>query len=332
MFHKQNLIQEANIIIQNEHKIKYCCAPSTHDTQCKGNIIKAHSISKCLGLNEIKNQHSEVYYLKPYSNLYSLEKAQGKFLIEKINIKSASTASMFCQIHDKNLFQPIEDKEFIINKENCFLLTYRSVSLEFFKTNNKSFIPSSKQNDISTLKDKLDYFLIHNEFDQINHYIIEVKENNLLTSSIYTPCVNFQNQIIQDANSDDNLIPIIINSIRTGKKGYIIFSFEKNNTNFIEKYLKGLISLPNFKQSQVLTNIFFKTFENNFWNISWWDKLEKKRQNELLNYMQPLQTTDTPKSYVDFAQIIERNNRRFNKVLKRSDQPGFYVQQGYYLK
>lgn len=328
----KEIINAANKILQEEQKIKYCCAPTKHNIQCKGNILKAHSISMCLGLKKIKDKNNEVYSIKNYGNLHSLNHNQGVFSVQKINIKSASTARMFCQTHDKDIFQPIEDHDFIINEKNCFLLAYRSVCLEFFKTNEKSFIPQLKKADISILKNELDNFLVNKKFDQLGHYIIEVKNNNLLTSSIYTPCVNFQNQIIQDANSENVLIPVIVNSIRTGDIGYIIFSFRIKDINFIENYLKGLISLKNFKQSQVLTNIFFKNFENNFWNISWWDALDKKRKHELYNYMQPLQTTAIPKAFDDMKKIIDRNNKRFTKILRTQDTPGFYVQKGYYLK
>lgn len=329
----KKFINATNKIFQEEQKFRYCCAPIKHGTQCNGNIIKAHSISICLGLKNIKDMNNEVYSIRNHGNIHSLYKAQGVFSEQKINIKSASTARMFCQTHDKEIFQPIEDQDFIINKKNCFLLAYRSVCLEFFKTNKKISVPQLKQYDISILKNKLDNFLIHEEFDQLNHYIFEVKCNNLLTSSIYTPCVNFKNKIIQDAESKNALIPVIVNSIRINSTGYIIFSFEKEHTNFIEEdYLKKLISLPIFKQSQVLTNIFFKIFENIFWNIAWWENLDKKRKLELFNYMQPLQTTTKPCSFDDMEEIMNRNNNRFAKILTSEDTPGFYVQKGYYLK
>ncbi|TGN16845.1 hypothetical protein [Leptospira bandrabouensis] len=91
---------------------------------CDQPPIGSHSIQKAK-LKLISDSKNEVYYFK--SSYKHLEKPIPK--IDKINIASASVFPGFCGVHDKELFQIIEDNEIDPNnKHHTSLLVYRALA------------------------------------------------------------------------------------------------------------------------------------------------------------------------------------------------------------
>ena len=107
---------------------KYCSVPSVMRNKCSGKIIKAHSISKSASLKDIAHNGHVLTTFKEaisFKNGFNVSP-------KKIGIQKASTFTGFCAYHDKLLYQPIEDFDFVISEENCFLIAYRAISREIF--------------------------------------------------------------------------------------------------------------------------------------------------------------------------------------------------------
>jgi len=99
-----------------------------HDqSKCSEKIIKAHSIQNNKILSSL-SVNGEVVVLQLNAELESLN-----FKGQEIGKKIATIFSGFCSYHDKTVFQPIEDIDYINNEEQNFLFAYRTFAYEYHK-------------------------------------------------------------------------------------------------------------------------------------------------------------------------------------------------------
>lgn len=105
-----------------------CCFWGGQQNDCSDNIISAHSIQRGKILNFI-SENGMIYYLtaEPSDNL-----SEFKPTFKQEGIKKFSTFSGFCGKHDKEVFQPIEDKCFECTEEQLNLYAYRAISKELY--------------------------------------------------------------------------------------------------------------------------------------------------------------------------------------------------------
>jgi hypothetical protein len=54
---------------------------------------------------------------------------------ELVGLNFASTFTGFCSNHDGQLFSPVENKIFVTQQEQCFLLGYRAIARELYTKN-----------------------------------------------------------------------------------------------------------------------------------------------------------------------------------------------------
>lgn len=111
-----NKLRNENIYSECIHK----------DSKCSDNIVKAHSIQNNRILNKLsKNGEVLQFSLDNISEV-------GIFNLKKVGRKKATTFTGFCGYHDKELFKPIEDKDYIpgdIKQE--FIFAYRTIAKEY---------------------------------------------------------------------------------------------------------------------------------------------------------------------------------------------------------
>jgi len=97
------------------------------DENCSEKIIKAHSIQNNRVLNKI-SENGHVYMFDAH-----IDYNQG--LVTKMKEEGrgkATTFTGFCGYHDKKIFEPIEDYDFVPgNKEQEFLYAYRALAKEY---------------------------------------------------------------------------------------------------------------------------------------------------------------------------------------------------------
>lgn len=354
-FYNKMINQEVRSEVHKAHQkikgIKYCCAPVDNLKQCSDKIVKAHSISKCLGLNEIKNADGRVMSIKLNNNTYTLEESRGVIPVVEQHINSASTGNFFCSEHDKKIFSPIEDQEFQLNFKSCFLLAYRSTCMEYFKRRNDFLVNPVMVRDIEVLKIKMDEILIKEKYELMDHYVFEVEDARLLTSMAYTPVVNFKGVTIQNEHDYNSVLKsVIVNVVKQKDKEYIIFSFLEEDRPFFNNFIDGLLIPNKNKQAIMLTNYMFKIFENLHWSKSWWDGLLERRRKELLDYIQIYGSKELVKKHDIHSKMKLRLNvssqKKHNKnlikaeknlyknigvVKNKHDQAAFKIQQSYFL-
>ena len=122
-----------NSRLQKKANFKSCSVPDNMRMECLGKIIKAHTISKCLGLSDLAIK-GRVLGLPQKPNLFEYHKNGGKLEILEMGVNEASVLQCFCAKHDREIFSPIENEDFIASPEQCFLLAYRALINEWYKS------------------------------------------------------------------------------------------------------------------------------------------------------------------------------------------------------
>ncbi|RMA08741.1 SEC-C domain-containing protein [Providencia stuartii] len=285
--------------------VKYCSVPDLLKCDCSKKMIRAHTISKSSSLKSIAEDSHVMGIKQTYD---SVEKNSGILKLELIGINSASTFTGFCSVHDRDLFSPIENDIFIPSKKNCFLLSYRPLCRELYaKKNNGETADFLKQfdkgtdidtqkfiqrmmssfengidnslNDLGILKGKMDDILSTESFDDMNHYVIELSE---------IPQVNASGSILPDFDFDGNQLQtlaesvvstVIFNCIYSGKNGYFIFSWLKDDDVIVRKFIESLNSKSDMADR--LVAFLYSYCENTFCSPSWWNDLSTEKQSDI---------------------------------------------------
>lgn len=251
--------------VKRQAKIKECL----WGEDCSEKIVKAHSIQENGILSKISD-NGKVYCFQPKVENGTLShdfkrEGKGKF----------STFTGFCGKHDKDIFQPIEDKEFEGSKEQFYLFAFRSISKEYqlqketinsldilkerlrighpkfifleerkrmaskiYKGIEKIFLRMKKQ-----IKDE-------NYDDYQTKYICLDKEYPIVASSCFIPYYDFEgNPIFKGQNYDDvtsgEKMPLLILNIfpKCGKTHILLSYFKDKNTEiaYFHKHLNNRI-------------------------------------------------------------------------------------------
>ena len=141
-----NIEREFNMRMSKDKRnasIKECIwGESDNNSRCQGKIIKSHSIQRSKILQKISD-NGKVSILSPK---VSPEKMFFDFDLE--GTKKFSTFTGFCAYHDKAIFQPIEDKEFVGDREQMFIYAYRSASKEYHSQKESTHLYDNKITEI----------------------------------------------------------------------------------------------------------------------------------------------------------------------------------------
>ncbi|WP_303820006.1 hypothetical protein [Actinobacillus minor] len=105
-----------------------CCFWGEQHKDCSDDIISAHSIQRGKILDSIAEEGMVSYLTADPSN--DLSEISPTFELE--GIRKFSTFYGFCGKHDKEVFQPIEDKSFEGTEEQLNLYAYRAISKELY--------------------------------------------------------------------------------------------------------------------------------------------------------------------------------------------------------
>lgn len=217
------------------------------------------------------SRNGHVYTVKAGDFYRAGEKSPISFALQGIN--ETSVFNGFCAKHDKNLFAPIEDKEFICTKEQCFLHAYRAVakesylkrkqaeslmSLEKFKEihgvkDEVEYSPEALiQNaaslrgaeEIERLKTRLDRALLHEDFDHLATTVVPFSSPpTVVASFVYAPDFDFDGGYLQKFEDfDHDLSPLMVTIFPAASGGFLLLSHESGANSaprkLIESYLR----------------------------------------------------------------------------------------------
>ncbi|MCY4172057.1 MAG: SEC-C domain-containing protein [Bacteroidetes bacterium] len=282
--------------------MKICLAPSEWHGECKGGIVKSHTVPRSRSLDKI-SRDGHVYSKVRNLDVESFTRMD-MFKPVLQGVRQASTFTGFCAKHDNDIFKPLEVKDFTGNPEQCFLVGYRAIARElYYKTCADQFVPFMKEMDKGL--GKLDQIQMSNRIDeymnrvQVGHRdILRYKKlyDSILNSQNFSTvrgyCIEFTNpppvmcsgSIFPEYDfngvklhdlEDFSKIPdqISFSSFFGGKYGVIVFSWLADHERTGQKFIDSLKSIPNEFLFPVLLCFFFECCENIQINPDWWDGL-----------------------------------------------------------
>jgi len=290
------------------YKKKYCIYPDK--SKCSGNITRSHTIQRGGSLNKIALD-GHVYQFK--WDLSTLIKTNGRPIAHKIGIKEATTFTGFCGFHDNEIFRPIETAPFTSTEEQCFLLAYRAVAKEvYMKKAQKESLPINREfekgvnpefqrfiHDLNTnwkigvekglidLESHWQEFnekIISKNYSDIRYLTIYINDvPDIMFSGCFPPEYDFHGNHIQkwgDLSLDLNLITFT--SFATGEGGIIVFSWLKSSNPVCSNFIKSLLSLSEKEIPNAVVRLSIEYSENVVFDISWWDQLNSKVQEDII--------------------------------------------------
>jgi len=108
---------------------KTCLHYDASPTECRGPIVRAHTVQKRGGLSRIALD-GHVYWWRRTS----ADAVKQSAAVEPVwtGINEATTFTGFCAGHDSKTFRPVETKEFAGTQEQVGLMAYRTICMEIF--------------------------------------------------------------------------------------------------------------------------------------------------------------------------------------------------------
>lgn len=290
---------------QGEAKLTGKCFHPDAPTDCSGAAIRAHTIQKRSGLQEI----AEKGHVLSGRNADPRRERED---LELTGVNSASTFRGFCSFHDTVTFREAEITQ-VPTKAAAFLLSYRALcfeiymkqvaipTLEFIKDNLDAGKSFEDQAEIQQLiygclfsmrvgfeehsKLKIAWDAAFNEKDYKNFQWAFTKFDISLpiaTSGVFFPERDFEGHALQHITAPVGSLALLgFNVIPIAGQTSIIFGWldnKRQNRRFIESFSK---ITDDFLASAVV-QFCFDTSDNIFVKPSWWANLAKIPKKYLL--------------------------------------------------
>jgi hypothetical protein len=273
---------------------------------CHGEIKQSHSIQRNGRLSIIEGD------VNGNQCLYTITKSipNDKHLLGDlmpIGKKEASTFFGFCDYHDTDLFNPVENYPFDNSDKHLFLHSYRSFAHSHHRKNednkiyhdvNSDFIQAMPKEwvdlmqegiamaiaDSKKRKEQIDHFIENEIYDGLEYLVYEKKGlYPFAVSSQISPRVSYKNRPMN--NHIDPLIPF--------SQPMITFLPDKDSTFAIiaafpddepgVNLLNELDAISGIKLEKAITSLIIANCENTFFSPTFWNSLSKKEQRQFLN-------------------------------------------------
>ncbi len=292
-----------------------CQHPEASRSTC-GKPIKAHSIQERV-LKNIADDGAVLRFMRRIGDpptKSSSAASQPPFIQP---VKRASTDMVFCIAHDCSLFASLENRAFIPNREQLFLLAFRSVAHEYFKLSvlreteglmfnldrgrsrqDQGFIQDIAKlhearnarafQEVSALKASYDKAWSAEEWGRVNSIVLEVDQQlPIASAALIVPEFGFDGSFLQhsilglptEKYFSFALLPV-------NKKSYAVWSWI-GNAALPNRFFDGLQAIPPGDIGNALFRFAFEYSENTYTNPDWWSKRPERLKKALLKRMKP---------------------------------------------
>ncbi|HTO16459.1 MAG TPA: hypothetical protein VLZ83_11850 [Edaphocola sp.] len=273
-------------------------------TTCNEEIIRSHTIQKRRSLERIAID-GHVY---GFSQTKKIDLSSSPLSLQKISINDASTFYGFCKKHDNELFDVIDNFDYVPSIQQAFLLTYRTLIRELY-TKNAATSTESIMNEIvnnfpnfvgrsnfeKILKahqigmkmgllhsyyvvDEMFKKLVRKDFNSLQYFVVELKTfPEIMVSGSFMPEYDYFKCKIQDLIENKELGWLALNVFADSSKGIISFTWQENP--IIEKFLISLIKSNDMINK--IVELAFTNIENVFFSLEWWNNLSITRKSRI---------------------------------------------------
>lgn len=260
---------------KRRYSAKVCLAP---DKNCEGSIVSAHTLSASLMLRPLARD-GKVYALKA-----QLPPPPGQNPMELAlrGIRETSVFNGFCSKHDKSLFSPIEDSEFICSKEQLFVLAYRCVAKEaYLKRKQAESLPSPEEikrihgladklqfsdlalvyqaaslrgaEEVERLKSRLDLYLLSGDYGRIETTVLQFASPPPVAASfVYAPDFDFEGKYLQNFEGlSSDLSHLMVTLFPANGGGFLLLSHEDTANDAPRRIIASLRAQADVPSSAV---------------------------------------------------------------------------------
>lgn len=290
--------------MQNSNECKFCIEKiiNPKNQSCKGNIVKAHSISNKSMLKSIEN-NGHVYLLQPSIN--------GEMLFKKVGISKATTFKGYCSHHDTQIYKVLDNISSItiINNEICNLLNLRATAQELYKKIITKQFFQEKIILIEKIQIDNDYRIefvkgIERAICDLNIIYKKLKEknffpysnfslnsNNIACTGIFSPTFNHKGDIINTPDQylvGDNLNYLFIHVIPINGKSEVILSAEK-------KEVLNYYNFNGFSDKNIfISKLILNNIENYCFSPQYFESLDSEIQKYIKDISQDTVLLELP--------------------------------------
>lgn len=303
---------EAEKAFRDEFRKPTCSAPAVWQPHCSGRIIRAHTVPRSGSLNHIaRNGH--VYAFIP--TIENLSKNAGKLDPVLVGVRSASTFTGFCSVHDDAIFAPVEKVPFTASPEQCFLLGYRAMARErYTKESSARMSPFrrladrgkgvGRQIEVQTLNQLFEYGLaaglrdtlaqmegyasrlMAGDYGDIRAYVIEtVDPPPVMCSAGWLPSSDFDGNELQDIAAPERLAAMTVTSMWGGVRGAVVFQWFAEDDDVCRRFVDSLDRIDDTGVGAALVRLMFEHFENVHISPDWWEALPGLAKAALVDRM-----------------------------------------------
>ena len=285
----------------------YCSHPLASEQECKGPIVRAHTLPRSGSLLAICAER----------HVYGLESGgmpddNGIFPFKRIGVNQASTFTGFCQRHDTELFRPLEIEPFTASKEQLFLVAYRALSKEVYA---KRFAlrvqPLLRKGDVgkepleqvhlqgylylwaqqlrlslrdleASLRDYEQIYLSR-DFDRMSAYLIFPDRTlDFAVCGGVHPEFDFVGHSLQSLATPNRLDFLIYSALPFQTLGVIAFVWDSTVGVSCIQLMLGLDRLAVADVPDALVRFTFEHFENTYADPRWWEGMSDSERQSLL--------------------------------------------------
>lgn len=324
---------------------KGCCLHYEGGLRCN-EIIKAHSIQKNRLLSVIADK-GHVYKLS--ANIGSLKKNKGQPTFERCGINKVSTFLGFCQKHDNELFEPIDNSPLIPTDHQVLLYAYRSLCRELFVKENALELIESQLGIGTNQKAIKDLFLnmklgttfgLENLKNHKEIYDDELRKNShfnaryvlfvskqkptIAFSGLFYPDFDFMGRQLQnlgDYNSKLELITFCSASMDSGW-GFL-FAWHVTSSNVCIDFMRSLATMIHHNNNEI-GDFLFRLVITNCENLSispkWWEDLPVDKKDQITSkasLMADIFSTTKPSYLMNGLERI--SNWKFDSVISNME-------------
>ncbi len=274
------------------------CLHPNSPHECKGKIIKAHTIQRARTLESLAiDGHVLTFY--PFEI-----DSDGAIKRHKKGLSQASTFTGFCADHDRETFSPVEQNEFRFSPQNAFLLSYRALCHEFFQKRgakhagvalqsliDRGLAPitqreiqgelRSSQNgrskankDLNDIKGLADHDLISKDYSRWDFVCLTFSGSlTIAASGATTPNQDFSGKILQVLHDPEVALQhLYISVIASDGAPRIVFGWQKDHSA-PSKFIDSLLSIERDILPAILMQYIFAHIENVYFSERWWNNL-----------------------------------------------------------
>lgn len=286
-------------LIRNSTMYKGCIHA---DVMCDGITSKAHSIQNNRYLKRIAD-NGEVLCID-FGKI-----GEGKSNIKRVGRNKASIFTGFCNYHDRSIFCPIEEREYLLDDvEQNFLFAYRAFALAYYERFSSYEFQKKHYSLIAGLRDDENIRRFKRKIDEYgNHLMIIEKYRSMLNycldnkkfKRIYTRVLVWDveygmaatsmffiykdvcgNIVNNPQNGFETMAPFFFTLVPQNGKTYVLMGCLSKHKRIYEFIDTQIVNADIEKQKVYISNIIAMYIENFFISPCWWERLDETTRNQ----------------------------------------------------